>query len=304
EQTTVLRYLHAHLLQEEEDWEGAAKVLMNIPLEGGTRLVGDEEKLSVYMTIVRLLLECGEWGQAQTYFTRASMLIHLTTDKTTQLSYRLAQARIFDFSARFNEAAQRYHELSFDKDIDEGERMQMLRAAVITSILAPSGPQRSRSLTTLNRDDRLPSLTPALTVMLRKMLLESIVRPSELHTFEDLLEPHQRAIVEGGGTVLERAVREHNVAACAKLYSNISFVRLGEILGYNDSIDFIETMVRRMIEQGRLRGWMDQPRHLVYFEDREEDEEGKQVAGGLGVISDEQGVEPVSWTERWDGRIR
>jgi COP9 signalosome complex subunit 4 len=36
------------------------------------------------------------------------------------------QARLFDFSARFNEAAQKYHELSFDLSIDEEERMQML----------------------------------------------------------------------------------------------------------------------------------------------------------------------------------
>jgi hypothetical protein len=35
--------------------------------------------------------------------------------------------------------------------------------------------------------------------------------------FEAGLMPHQKAQVEGGGTVLERAVREHNVGACAKV---------------------------------------------------------------------------------------
>ena len=53
--------------------------------------------------------------------------------------------------------------------------------------------------------------------MLRKMLLEYIVRPEEVKEFESGLEDHQRAIVEGGGTVLERAVREQNVGAGAKL---------------------------------------------------------------------------------------
>ena len=53
--------------------------------------------------------------------------------------------------------------------------------------------------------------------MLRKMLLEYIVRPEEVKEFESALEDHQRAVVEGGGTVLERAVREHNVEACAKV---------------------------------------------------------------------------------------
>lgn len=38
------------------------------------------------------------------------------------------QARLFDYSARFNEAAQRYHELSFDTAIDEEDRAHMLSA--------------------------------------------------------------------------------------------------------------------------------------------------------------------------------
>ena len=53
--------------------------------------------------------------------------------------------------------------------------------------------------------------------MLRKMLLEYIVRPEEVKEFEAGLEEHQRATVEGGGTVLERAVRDHNVGACGKV---------------------------------------------------------------------------------------
>jgi COP9 signalosome complex subunit 4 len=53
--------------------------------------------------------------------------------------------------------------------------------------------------------------------MLRKMLLDQIVRPEEVKGFAEGLEDHQKAQVEGGGTVLERAVREHNVLACAKV---------------------------------------------------------------------------------------
>jgi COP9 signalosome complex subunit 4 len=61
------------------------------------------------------------------------------------------------------------------------------------------------------------SLPPHLSSMLRKMLLEYIVRPEEVKEFEAGLEGHQKAVVEGGGTVLERAVREHNVGACGKV---------------------------------------------------------------------------------------
>lgn len=87
-----------------------------------------------------------------------------------------------------------------------------------TSILAPAGPQRSRTLATLDRDERVASSLPAhLSVMLKKMLLEYIVKPEEVEEFEAGLADHQRATVEGGGTVLERAVREHNVGACGKV---------------------------------------------------------------------------------------
>lgn len=118
------------------------------------------------------------------------------------------------------------------------------------SILAPSGPQRSRTLASLNRDERIPTtLPPYLSVMLKKMLLEYIVRASEVKEFEAGLAEHQKAKVEGGGTVLERAVREHNVGACAKVYDNIAFDALGNILGL--SAEGAEITARKMIEQGR-----------------------------------------------------
>ncbi|KAK1922282.1 hypothetical protein DB88DRAFT_390410 [Papiliotrema laurentii] len=306
EQMTVLRHLSSHLLAKEEDWLGAARALMRIPMEGTSRVVPDEEKLKVYIQIVRLLLECQEWGQAQTYFSRASLLIHSTQDKETQLAYRLSQARLFDFSARFNEAAGKYHEVSFDPAIHEDDRLQMLKAAVTTSILAPAGPQRSRLLASLNRDERIhTSLPPFLSTMLRKMLLEYIVRPEEVKEFESALEDHQRAVVEGGGTVLERAVREHNVEACAKVYDNISFEALASILNLEPAA--AELTARRMIEQGRLRAWIDQPLHLLYFESRsahDTDADVQGTAGGLNVEKVDKPIEPISWTERWDDRIR
>lgn len=86
----------------------------------------DEEKLRTYIRIVRLLLEEEESGQAETYYTRAAVLIHSTNDKTLQLQYKLCQARLADFSRKFADAAMRYHELSWVTDIDDEERLQAL----------------------------------------------------------------------------------------------------------------------------------------------------------------------------------
>lgn len=67
-------------------------------------------------------------------------------------------------------------------------------------------------------DTALPAY---LGVMLHKMLLEYIVRPEEVKEFEAGLEEHQKAKVEGGASVLERAVRDHNVGACAKVSARL-----------------------------------------------------------------------------------
>lgn len=163
------------------------------------------------------------------------------------------------------------------------------------SILAPAGPQRSRILASLVRDERTASL-PQHTILTR-VLLDQIVRPAEIASFEQLLAPHQRATlpkttndgivaaagpsdsdgmdVEGGdeeyqeskrhgpSTVLDRAMMEHNILATSRLYTNITLQGLGSLLDL--SAPGAETMARRMIAQGRLRAEIDQVDGLILF---------------------------------------
>lgn len=61
-----------------------------------------------------------------------------------------------------------------------------------------------------------------------------------------------------------------------------------------------------MIEQGRLRAWIDQPAHLLFFEGRphDTDADAQGTAGGLGLAKVEKPLQAMSWTERWDEQIR
>lgn len=103
-------------------------------------------------------------------------------------------------------------------------------------------------LAALNKDERVrSSLPPYMATMLEKMFHEYIVRPAELKEFEDNLEQHQKATGERGDTLLQKAVRDHNVGACGKVgqpssycvtdiltcqvYDNIGFDALGALLG-------------------------------------------------------------------------
>ncbi|KAJ9097266.1 hypothetical protein QFC21_004935 [Naganishia friedmannii] len=285
---TSLKHVLSYILELEEDWQASAKVLMGIPLETTSRIITDDQKLDVYMKIVRLLLECGESGQAQNYFNRASLLIHSSTDKATQLAFKLCQARIADFSRRFNEAAVKYHDLSFEQVIDEEERIYMLSS------------------------------------ILRKMFLDQILRVSEVKEFESGLQEHQLAKIpldrrlvvmgeeeEGGKVagrkgpenVLDKAVMEHNILACTKVYDNIKFDGLGALLDLTPYA--AEAMARTMIEQGRLRAWIDQVERTIFFEGRSQDEEDIQgTAGGLGIERVEKPIQGITLTERWDERIK
>jgi len=270
-----------------------------------------------------LLLEDEDSVQAETYYNRAALLVHSTTDRETLLQFKLCQARISDYGRKFLEAASRYHELSYVGEIDEDERRHMLLAAVTCAVLAGAGPNRSRVLASLYRDERTVDL-PTYNI-LSKMFLDHILRPAEVKEFEGTLKPHQLAkiaissndrlassghddvnegsigIRTGPSTVLDRAVMEHNLLASSKIYNNITFRGLGALLDLTPGA--AETMARKMIEQGRLKGSIDQVDKLIWFEGNREEDDAQGKAGGLGDVEEAEDT-GAPFTKRWDTQIR
>jgi len=110
--------------------------------------------------------------------------------------YKVCYARVLDYRRKFIEAAQRYNELSYRIIIHESERLTALRNALICTVLASAGQQRSRMLATLFKDERCQTL-PAFSI-LEKMYLDRIIRRSELEDFDALLQPHQKALTIDG----------------------------------------------------------------------------------------------------------
>ena len=72
-----------------------------------------------------------------------------------------------------------------------------------------------------------------------------------MDSFAQQLRPHQCAITTDGSTVLERAVIEHNLAAASKLYNNIYFSELGQLLGC--SSEKAESTAAKMVMEDRLK---------------------------------------------------
>jgi COP9 signalosome complex subunit 4 len=186
-------------------------------------------------------------------------------------------------------------DLSFETLVEESERLKCLSAAVNCAVLAPAGPQRSRVLAILYKDNRVAQNLPTDFAILEKMHFLRLLTPQEVAEFSKSLKPHQLALLPSDQrvTVLSNAVLEHNLAAASQVYDNIGFDELGRLLGINGLE--AEKYAATMIEQGRLKGWIDQPSGFIYFE------EGS--GGGESAMS---GRVRRNWsnTIRWDDAIK
>ncbi|MCJ1233483.1 hypothetical protein MMC14_001441 [Varicellaria rhodocarpa] len=265
EQDACLRDIVADAYQQQEDYVDAAKVLQGIQLESSQRKINDEEKVRTWIRICRLYLEEDDTTSAESYLNRAKNLLYKVDDKDLNLYFQLSQARIFDARRKFLEASQVYHGVSLSMFVAEEERAHTLSSAIICAVLAPAGPQRSRVLGKLFRDER--SLQLEEFGILEKMLLNRLISPREVTKFADKLQPHQVAQTADGSTVLAKAVIEHNLLGASRLYDNIGVEELGNLLALN--ADKAEEYAARMLEQGRLSGRIDQIRGVIYFDARE-----------------------------------
>jgi COP9 signalosome complex subunit 4 len=118
EQAATIRERLADIYESEGDNSSAARVLQGITLESGqryfisgrklTRSISADYKFSVYVRIMRNLLEEDEAIQAMQFLNRANLLIHETNDVENRLHFKLCQARILDATRKFLDAATKY----------------------------------------------------------------------------------------------------------------------------------------------------------------------------------------------------
>lgn len=262
EQDVMIRELLADAYEEEEDYTGSAKVLQGIQLESSQRTISDDEKVKTWIRIVRLYLEEDDTTSAESYLNRAKNLLYKVQDTELKLMFQLSQARILDARRKFLDASEVYRNVSLSSVLAEEERLRALSSAIICAVLAPAGPQRSRTLGRLYKDDRASQVEEY--GILEKMFLDRLLSPDEVSRFAEKLSPHQLAQTADGSTVLAKAVIEHNLLGASRLYNNIGVDELGILLGLDG--DKAEEYAARMVEQGRLSGRIDQIDRLIFFD--------------------------------------
>jgi len=291
EPAAVLREMVATAHEHNDDFLAAAQTLAAIPLDSSQRRVANEEKVRVWVRIVRDFLEVDDSTAAESYLNKLKNVIYTVDDRELNLHFRLSQARINDAKREFLAASQAYHDISYSPAIAEDERLHTLGMAVKCAILAPAGPSRSRALGRLHKDERAAGL-PEFGI-LEKMFLDRLLSPGEVEKFAGGLQPHQLAKTADGSTVLAKAVVEHNLLGVSRLYSNIGLDALGVLLGLSG--DKAEETTARMIEQGRLVGRIDQIDRLIWFEGGEAS--GEKGSGRAEVVVGKE-------MRQWDANVQ
>lgn len=290
DQVASLCELTATAYEADEDHLNAAMILAQIPLDSSQRRVTDTEKAQIWIRIVRNYLEVDESGSAETYLNKLKNVMHTITDPELNVHFKLSAARIQDSKREFLAAAQSYHDISMSSIIPEEERLHTLAMAIKCAILAPAGPPRSRVLGRLYKDERSAGLEEY--GILEKIFLDRLLAPAEVEKFAKGLQEHQLAITSDGSTVLDKAVVEHNLLGVSRLYSNIGFDALGLLLGLDG--DKAEDTTARMIEQGRLAGWIDQIDCIIWFGGEASGEKG---SGRAEVVVGKE-------MRRWDANVQ
>ncbi|CAI6286129.1 unnamed protein product [Periconia digitata] len=274
EQDTQIKELLADAFEENEDYRKSAQTLGTINLESTQKSRSADDKARVWIRIVRCYLEEDDPTSAFLHLNKVKNVIYDVQDQQTRLMFQLSQARIHDSQRKYLDAAQAYYTMSLESIVDEDERLQALGAAILCAVLAPAGPLRSNMLAKLYKDDRANSVEDF--PILEKMFLDRLLSPAEIKAFASKLQPHHLAKTADGSTVLDRAVLEHNLVGASKLYNNIGFDQLGALLGID--AEKAEHYAAKMLEQGRLGGYIDQIDRLIFFEGEGSGERKKEHA--------------------------
>ena len=292
EQDAMIREILADAYTEQEDFIGAAKMLQGIQLESSQRKISDDAKVRTWMRICRLYIEEDDTTSAESYLNRAKNLLYKVDDVELNIQFHLSQARILDARRKFLDASSAYHSVSFTPTLAEEERMQALSAAITCAVLAPAGPQRSRALAKLYKDERA-SDAPEFSI-LEKMFLDQLLSKEEVSKFADNLAPHQLAKTADGSTVLAKAVVEHNLLSASRLYNNIGVKELGVLLDLH--AEKAEQYAATMLEQGRLVGTIDQIDGVIFFDGVEGSREKIDVGKTKKVAGQD--------LRKWDAKVQ
>lgn len=244
-------------------------VLTTIPVAPGLRSAQHDFQLGVALRLIRLGLQYDDLLLIDSQLPRAlaARKALSSTDPAVQPllhEFLGLQAQVLDRKRKFFDAGLRFYEVS-TKFYDEKERLDFLRRSIVCGILCNAGPQRSKLLATLVKDERSEQFGELFNLVCT-VNASRFLRPEDVKVLVGFLEPHHTNVVNAvGQTALQGAVAQHNLQAASRFYSNLSLTDLGELLGIQGQAVDAERIAASMIAEGRLEGSIDQVDNFIYF---------------------------------------
>ncbi|CAM9287792.1 unnamed protein product, partial [Sphacelaria rigidula] len=160
----LLRHRLFEELIKDEKFMEAANCLGKLNLDSsGGKTYSNAEKADVWVKVAEAYLESDETDAADNFCNKASVAMQEVTDWALQMRYRTTAARILDAHRKFLDASVRFYELSQAQgkglEIAEGDLLALLGKAITCAVLGKAGPQRSRQMGVLLKDERVESLS-------------------------------------------------------------------------------------------------------------------------------------------------
>jgi COP9 signalosome complex subunit 4 len=261
EQSCTLREQLSIRYSEECQWAQAAETLSGIDIDSAVRRSGDTlAGLKLCLQISDLYMKAGDFRMADSRMSQAR-LYRAESSVSMSHEYHVCWANVYDRTDRFLEASNSYSEASRTATTQKSADAYVSRA-IICAILAPLTPQKRRALQGLLDDERSHQLK--IYCFLQKVCAGGILRANEVQAMREFLQAHHLEAQRDGLSVFQRAIAEHNLLSMSKVYMNMNFDQLGEILNVN--APQAEKVTARLISDGCVQGCIDQVDRLVYFD--------------------------------------
>lgn len=207
-----------------DDFYEAIETLKGISYDGDCY----EDKIEDWLNTATYFFELNDSTAAESFVTKVMHILHHTQDNEKILRYRMAYAKVQDSNRDFLNAAQGYYNASNLPGCELEQVEELLDCALTTTILAPSGPRKARSIAILYNDERIKS--NQFYDLLSKMFVGEVIRQEHVVDFKAKLADFQNVVGADGYSVLDKALIEHNIVVISRIYMNIRFSELGNFL--------------------------------------------------------------------------
>lgn len=225
----------------------------NVPSPGSS----DNEMLEYYLNLVEANCKASNFGAANTKLVQASSYrFALRTPKNLLEKFDLLYSEIQIGNQTYENAAERLFSVSQTAS-NEALFKKSIERAMIFAVVSPPSRKRTALFSKIMNDERA-SQFPVFS-LIERLSSRTLIEFKEVEVFWN--EIQNEASIKKNDFI--NTIRMHNLGEISTMYSTVSFKRLGEIIGSDESE--VLRIVDSMISANRLNAKIDQPNKILIY---------------------------------------